>query len=212
MNKLTLNIDMDGVVYSMMGELTKLADTEEMRAYMKSNGFTLPTDLQADIHGWDIWSSWGIDKRAFWKLFYMAVELGLFRNGKPIKGSINTIGRLIKDGHRIRIVTSKQFSTPSISEKAQCDTLLWLYERTNWVQKAEIVFAHNKQGYPADIVIDDKPDLLWAQQDAVNLLFSQPWNSKVRAAPCGSWPVPATTYRTKNWKDVEYLIDKIANQ
>lgn len=211
MRKLTINIDMDGVIYAMMGQLARIAEQPEMRAYMESMGYELPEGLQSRVDRWEIWLAWNIDKKAFWKMFYQSIDLGVFRNGDPIDGAVEVIGRFVRKGHRVRIVTSKQFSTPSIALKAQTDTLEWLYERTPWAQKVEIAFAHNKQGYVADVIIDDKPTLSWAQEGAVNVLFDQPWNQNVKAAPCGSYPVPANVYRTDKWQHAEYLVDKVAN-
>ena len=54
-------------------------------------------------------------------------------------------------------------------------TIRWL-ESYELIDKIELAFAHNKQGYEADVIIDDKPTLAWAQKGKTNLLFTQPWN------------------------------------
>lgn len=211
MKKLTINIDMDGVIYCMMDELASIARQENVRAFLKSEGYVLPDDLQGDVGVWEIWEAWGIPKKAFWKLFYLAIDEGVFINGQALPGAVDAITGFVKAGHRVRIVTSKNFSGRNAALKAQTDVLAWLHRNTPWSHKVEIVFAHNKQGYDADIVIDDKPTLKWAQDDAANVLFDRPWNRKIDAPGVGCYPLQTEhVYRAIGWEEVEYLVEKMS--
>lgn len=210
MKQLTINIDMDGVVYNMMGELAHIADRDYIRDAMEAAGSPLPENIFPQVGSWSIWESWGISKKAFWELFYLAIQAGLFLDGDAWPGAIETVTGFVKHGHRVRIVTSKQFSNAELSLLAQHDVLTWLNRNATWANKVEVVFAQNKQGYEADVIIDDKPTLAWAQKERTNVLFSQPWNYHVDVTHV-AWhgPYGGGLYRADGWEDVEYLINKL---
>ena len=211
MKKLTINVDMDGVIYSMMPALVDIAQRESVRTFMRNEGYPLPDKLDPFVSQWEIWESWGIPKKAFWKLFYLAIDEGLFALGDAVPGSVEAVSRLVKDGHRVRIVTSKNFAGRDEALKAQTDVLLWLNKHAPWAHKVEIAFSTNKQGYEADVIIDDKPTLAWKQKDRINVLFDQRWNEWVDAPGIGCWPLEGDrAYRAMNWEEVEYLIARIA--
>ena len=67
-----------------------------------------------------------------------------------------------------------------------------------------MAFATAKQGYMANIVIDDKPTLDWAQHDAWNILFDQPWNRDVETPQNKRGML---VMRGKGWSDILERID-----
>ncbi len=210
MQKLTLNIDMDGVIYGMMGELRRLAQTSTAQDLFDFSG----TDLTTQPDSWDISKAWGMkSKSQFWKFFYAAVEQGLFLNGQPIEGSIEAITNFVKLKHRVRIITSKQFGDPLVTRQAQTDVVEWLATNApEWSNKVEVAFTSNKQGYDADIIVDDKPTLSWTQYGKVNVLFDHTWNRDVNANPVGMYPMQPHLYRADNWQQVEYLVSRVASK
>ena len=202
---------MDGVIYCMMPTMAKIANQENVRAFMRGEGYDLPKDLDPSVNVWEIWEAWGIPKKAFWKIFYLAVDEGLFTRGEEVPGAIKAIGRLVKAKHRVRIVTSKNLAGKNETLRAQTDVLWWLHANASWYNKVEIAFAQNKQGYDADVVIDDKPSLTWKQKDRVNILFDRPWNEWVDAPGVGCYPLEGDrAYRAIGWKEAEYLVARKA--
>lgn len=203
---------MDGVIYQMMPTMADIANQRNVRMFMRGEGYDLPPDLfDPSVKVWEIWEAWDIPKKAFWKLFYLAIDEGLFSRGDPVPGSIEAIGKLVKDKHRIRIVTSKNMAGKDEALRAQTDVLTWLRNNAPWYNKVEIAFAHNKQGYDADIIIDDKPTLAWKQEDKVNVLFDQPWNEWVDAPGVGCYPLEGDrAYRAIGWGQVEYIVARMA--
>jgi 5'(3')-deoxyribonucleotidase len=174
--KLTINWDLDGVIYDFSTMVRAIADRTDVRIIMAEAGSPLPDGIPPISEGWNMEKAFGISRNAFWDLFYLAIERGVFRDGKAFPDSIETVDYCVRRGHRVRIVTSKQFGDPRKALVAQRDVLEWLHENTPWYHKVEVCFTGNKQGYEADVVIDDKPDLSWAQTKATNLLVARSWN------------------------------------
>jgi 5'(3')-deoxyribonucleotidase len=206
MNKLTINVDMDGVIYDMMSELAVLANSQ----YAQEHYDFGENELTVRPETWDIAAAWGMpSKGEFWRFFYWAVDHGLFVNGKPIHNAIEIVGNLVQAKHRVRIVTSKRFSDAEVTKTAQEDVIKWLYNNApEWSHKVEVAFTGNKQGYDADIIIDDKPTLAWTQLGKVNILFDHTWNQDVNSNPVGMFPMQPHLYRAMSWEQVEYLVGR----
>lgn len=93
--------------------------------------------------------------------------------------------------------------------RAQKQTLTWLYTH-GLLGIVEVAFATDKQGYTADVVIDDKPTLAWALPDALNILFDQPWNREIETPKLVGGE--ALVVRGYGWKDVLTHIGLAAGQ
>lgn len=168
MRKLTVNVDMDGVLYDMVNQFIHMA---WMDGHIKGH---VPTSHT--IGSWAMWDHLKLPKDFFWQLFHQYTGQGLFRWGKPITDGVGAVRNLRDAGHRVRIVTSKTLRKQESTLTARMDVLGWLNEYG--LGDLEVVFTggYAKQGYPADVVVDDKPTLEWVQDGALNLLFAQPWN------------------------------------
>ncbi len=211
---LTINIDADGVLYDYSGEFWKMA--------REHYGRTFPPSL-----GWNQHEVMGIDEEEYWEFFHHCARNGVFRNGDAIPGGIESIRQWYKAGYRLRVVTHKSLRHAESTYHAQSDMVHWLHEQ-GVINKVELVFPkgeYHKQGFPADVVIDDKPDLKWAQEDAVNVLFDQPWNQTEDVAPIEhilySPASPSHThslyatpriYRAKGWDEVRSIVTKVEEQ
>lgn len=194
MTLLTINIDMDGVVYDFNAAITSYGE------------LYLNRKLPEETTNWEMWDAWGIEKDEWYEIFHLAIQTGELFNqeGMGIDGAVEAIKRLKKDGHRIRIVTSKLLRGPRSTAAAMIQTVRWL-EGVKLIDRVELSFAHNKQGYEADVIIDDKPNLEWAQKGKHNLLFTQPWNEG------GIDPIKSRYYnieRVRNWHRVLYVVNE----
>jgi 5'(3')-deoxyribonucleotidase len=183
--RLVVNIDMDGVIYDFNSRMTELGEI-----YL---GRKLPV-----TEGWEMWEPWGVSKGDWYVMFNRAIRDGVFRDGHSIEGSVAAVKRLMAK-HRVRIVTAKRLRSASSTLTAQMDTLRWLRAK-GILNQVEVVFTSDKQGYPADVVIDDKPTLAWAQSGSLNLLFAQPWNRHVPEEAFFSEPL---IVEVESWDDVE---------
>jgi len=196
----TVNVDMDGVIYDFVGTLTRIA-REEMDT---ERDWDIP---EAPPKAWAMWDHWGMSKNQFYKLFDRAIlSHGLFQIGDPIPGAIEGMEELSQRFERVRIVTSKQMQTPGAATAAQQQCLAWIARYLD-PSKYEVAFTSNKKGYLADVVIDDKPTLEWAQRGALNLLFDQPWNSGTWLEVRGRGGRGMNLYRAYEWKAVPQIID-----
>ncbi len=162
--KLVINCDLDGVVNDFNTEMQEMTETILKRH--------LPAQ---DI--WPVWDQWGMTYEEWVRYFNINVENGLFGRCPEIPGAVKALVYLTIN-HRVRFVTDKILRTSLLTMKAQQDTSGWLGRR-DLLQDTELVFTKDKQGYPADIIIDDHPHLGWTQKGAHNLLFDRPWNEDV---------------------------------
>lgn len=185
MRRLTINVDVDGVIYNFNGNMTRLSEQ-----YL---GLELPATTT-----WDMAAAWGMTEDDWYDLFHRAIlEDDLFRSGHAIPNAVQAV-RKLANRHRVRLVTSKRLRYPMSTLAAQVQTLHWLADM-ELLNCVEVVFTGDKQGYSADIVVDDKPTLKWALHGAQNLLFDQPWNQEV---PDHIMDNGAAVRRVRGWEQV----------
>lgn len=85
---------------------------------------------------------------------------GFFRDLKPLPGAIQGLIKLIAAGHEIVIVSAGMYPI-NLGEKFE-----WCREHLYFINKKNIVFAHNKHYIPADAIIDDGPHIAEAYRKA----------------------------------------------
>ncbi len=74
--KLTLNLDMDGVIYDFHSQMTSYAEQLLGRNLVESGG-------------WSMYEEWGIERSEFYHLFHRAIaEDELFSRGLEIEGAL----------------------------------------------------------------------------------------------------------------------------
>lgn len=188
---LTVNIDSDGVIYDYSGMFWRMAEEAFNQKFPASTE-------------WAQHQTMGIGEEEFWDFFHKCAINGVFRFGEAIPGSVETIRAWYKRGYRLRVVTHKSLRQEYSTYHAQTDMVHWLYEQ-GILNKVELFFPrgqYHKQGIPANIIIDDKPDMLWVQEGAgrLNLLFDQPWNTAVDTA---EFP---NVVRAKGWEHINELV------
>lgn len=187
-----INVDMDGVVYDFVSVLKNRLNS---RLNIK-----LP-----DPNSWDF-GNWPRFRADFHDLIIDEAHDRLFAWGLPIPAAIWGIEVLHSRGHDIRIVTNK-LSLGYASGTAAQDAIGFLNIH-GLLEKVEVVFAsrNDKQGYPADVVIDDNPSLKWAQKGAWNMLFDQPWNQDVTSLTVvergDHGEIFTAVQRMKDWGDI----------
>lgn len=197
MKSLTINVDVDGVLYDFIGHCRMLGVGYFNRVIVTEAQIT--EALMPEANSWHIWEDWDISRDEWYEFFNWAIQhRELFSGGQPIEGAVRGVMKLVNDGHRVRLITSKNLRSAASTYQAQSQCVEWLHRvgLLNWV---ELVFTGNKQGYPAQVAIDDKGDWSWVQAGATNILFDQPWN---REAPIGI----LNRYRATGWDAVLRLV------
>ncbi len=183
-----INVDSDGVVYDFIGIVQRRLERWLDRK------LETPTS-------WQVENTWGITREDVVFHFEREAKHGVFQFGSPIPGAIDGLKALIDKGHQVRIVTNKAGMGRGTRAAIQ-DTAHW-YGLKGLLGDLDLVFTrgYDKQAYPADVVIDDQPNLTWIQKNAANILFDQPWNQNLAVIPEGMW------IRAADWDVVLELVD-----
>lgn len=174
-----LGLDLDGVVY----------DFHSIARFLLSMrvGYDLPPVEE-------IWSSWNghlmhVSNEDDEWLWDKGVELGLYRHGHVLKGSIEAL-REIDEMVDIVVITHRP-------RPARQDTLAWL--SFNQIPTSEIHMLHAREPkwkVPCDFYLDDKLDTVidistHAMMTSMPLLWDRPWNRAGGYAP-----------RVRQWSEV----------
>jgi len=199
-----INVDLDGVVYPFDEAVTRLAEhwishvRYPGRDWYRQSLTRLPRPSD-----WEFWHSWGITTEEYAENFWpWAVEHQVFNQTiAPFAGARAGIIELRQAGHHIRFVSHKPTQGGEFKHHAIRDAVQWL--SWNHIPYDSVVFDGNKQQYHAEVVIDDKPDCSWVQDDALNILYDQPWNTEEKLT--GDW---WRTERSEDWTNIVYKIQQ----
>lgn len=143
-------------------------------------------------------SDWG------W-LWTDGVDLGLFRYGHCVAGSIVGLRNLLADGHSLAVVTHRPSS-------AVPDTLAWLnYINIQWSEVHILSNGESKAQVDADILIDDKMEnvIEWAASGRKALLFDRPWNQQIEATRierCYDWRDVVNSVKRQSIRDTGFAV------
>ena len=162
-----INVDLDGCVVDFCRGFMQMLQRYNPREYAN-----LPYP-----DSWDWWSQWGMSQGEWMSWFRRGVGSGeIWRDAPMIKGAREVLWQLSDAEDHLRIVTHR-LSWPGLHAMAIKTTVDWL-EHHN-IPYRDIAFEGSKTEIEADVIIDDKPDLSWAQEGKINLLFDQPYNRDV---------------------------------
>lgn len=182
--KLSLGIDIDGVVYDFWNAFNPwLINAGVMHKPVA------PTR-------WNWWESYGLREKHAVALLCEAVKQGaLFWNGPPIAGAIEGLAYLREAGHNVTLVTDRRLR--DIELVARQATYYWLV--ANHVPHDNLIIG-TKRGLNFDIMLDDKPQTIKELTDDGDraVFFDQPWNN--------AFP----DERVKSWVEFTELVDRAA--
>jgi hypothetical protein len=196
MRELIINSDSDGVIYQWTETILKMGQFH----FNREEPYPTPT-------GWNLETVMGLEYDEFWHFFHLMAQNGVFRHGEPVPGAIEALRKFIKDKHRVRVITNKHLREERSTYHACRDMVGFLFDH-GLLQEVEVILAigkYKKQDFPADVVIDDKPDLSWYQPEAeVNILFDQPWNHETQING------RSNLVRASDWEQVKKIVDEVA--
>ena len=186
LKKPTVLLDCDGVLADFTSLALQFIENETGKLYK-----------QEDIPHWEIFESLGYPE--LWSKFNLrAGDVGFCSGIKPYRQAMAGVKKLRNDCE-ILIVT------------APVDALPWMYERAHWLEehfdisRKKVIFAHEKQHVRGDMLVDDKPDnvFAWAKAnpDGVAVLWAHPYNRSVT--------LPEGVIRTSNWKELHTIMKEV---
>ncbi len=161
-----LGIDLDGVV----------ADFNA--GWMKIHAEEFGTDLHPDmVDSWNCLHRIGgfADMREFWSWASPKPHRpSVFRYLEPYPTAVDSLRALVRDGHRVVIVTTKP-------HWARIDTFRWLADTD--LPTTEVHMSDRKYEVDCDVYLDDAPHVLAELAEhrpgATTCRFVRPWNRPV---------------------------------
>lgn len=183
MKKLIVLVDMDDTIENLL---------DAWVAYLNnSHGTNVNSN---DIAQWDI-------SKSFPSLSKQQVYEPIFNNEfwkdvKPIEGACEALQRLMKDGHKVLIVTSSAYETLPAK---MTDVLFKYFPFIEW---KDVIITSHKQLIKGDVLIDDGVHNLEGG-DYLRLLMNAPHNRTYDAKANGM-------HRVYNWAEAYDIITSYA--
>ena len=162
-------LDLDGVCY----EWDKTA-RYMLRRRLTQQRRPIPTELFAESKHWNTIQE-AVEPDDWAWLWSEGVELGLFRYGHCVRGSIEGVQELARIAE-VHLLTARPTSL-----KARRDTNAWVNFMFDMADIRGLHFEEVKTKFPANIYIDDAPGTVrsLATQEKRVILFRRPWNDEV---------------------------------
>lgn len=185
-----LAMDVDNVIYPYS---TVMARWTERRKGLA------PGTLDDVALSWTWYrDQWGISGEEFMEHFRTGIEAGfIYVEGCPSEGSVSTLRRLANAGHQIVYVTDR--AIPGIDEWVAYDrTADWLNQH-GFPEPANVVITGRKHEVESDVLLDDKPENVYAAHEAghpLPLLWDRPHNRRAGAL-----------FRVHSWHGYERIIN-----
>lgn len=147
MKKLSIGVDLDGVVYDFWAV---------MGPWMIENGYVDETFLNVEPERWDFYAQLGLNQQQWFDLMTHALsEKRLWWNGPEMVGARDGLLDLVSAGHRIVLVTER--ALPGVEIASRIATYAWLVKRR--IPHHALIIGP-KRGLCLDIHIDDAPHII----------------------------------------------------
>ena len=184
MNRLTVLIDADDTIENLCEAWVKYLNE-------KHNTSVLLTDIKE----WDMTKAFPTLSKD--EVFEPLFNEDLWKRVTPLSGAVETIKKIIDDGHKVVIVTSSHPYTVALK-------WLYVFERYfPFISTHDVIFASQKQLIKGDVMVDDAPHNL-VDGDYIKLLYDAPHNQNFDTeSHCIT--------RVHNWGEVYFAINYIAN-
>lgn len=163
-----VGVDLDGVVYDFGGSVRRYLDYIG-RPYGFKGG-------EPEPHTWNFFKYWKMDGAEFKQICNDGVDAGFIFQGPTRPGSVETLRRIKFMGHKVIIITDRQFG--SSPEKSHLATKMWL--EFHGFPYDKLVFSSDKTIVPTDVFIEDKLENYDALLEAGTAcaLITRPWNAR----------------------------------
>lgn len=181
---LTILVDVDNVLEDL--------HTPWVAAVNKKYG----TDVKPeDITSWNIEKFFdGLSRNQVFSPLHTAE---LWESLEPLEGSQKYLKMLIKDGHKVFLLTSAHPDTIPLKFK-------FLQKYFSFIPFRDVIISSHKQMVIGNVLIDDAPHNL-VGGDYEKILVSAPYNRNFDTK--GNW-----MYRADNWEEIYSIIQEISNK
>jgi 5'(3')-deoxyribonucleotidase len=163
---LNVGIDLDGVVFDFARSLGRyLLSIGDHRAYPL---------LEKEPETWDFYNEIDMSLEEFLTACNDGADAGYVFAGPTRPGAVQAVNRIYDAGHRIHIITGRQFGTEPAVSKAL--THAWL--RQHGFKYNTVSFSADKTIVATDIFVEDKIQNYDALEAAGSrpYLVNRPWN------------------------------------
>ena len=179
--RLTILVDMDDTLENLLEEWVKFLNEEH----------NLRVDIN-NVTNWDMSKTFTMLSRQ--EIYAPLFNKSLWERVKPLPGAVQYVNRLIKDGHRVVIVTASHQDTVSI----KLNDVLFKY--FPFFTYKDVIITSQKQLINGDILIDDAPHNLEGGKYK-GILMTAPHNKSYKAEEHG-------LVRVNDWEEIYKLINK----
>lgn len=176
--------DFDDVLVDFVGAFLRGLNISLARAHGKIGGYTR---FDIELDGWDMgpWANRTLVNNGLmtpgerWLDWFMNTHMPLWMYAKTESGAVRVMEALVRDGHRLEIVTNKPL-------KARKVVYTWLLEWNAPVESVHILDGHfdKHEVSEADVLVDDRPDTLRAWIDSrprrMGILYARSQNEDDR--------------------------------
>lgn len=174
---LDIGVDLDGVAYRFV---------DALRGYIHA-ATGRPVESMPTAQSWNFYKDqWAMSSAEFLEHFRNGINDGvIFAIGAPYPGTVEALGRIAEDGHRIHIVTARMIAGAEAAARA--NTRRWL---ADWnIPHHSLVFSDDKTSVRTDVFLEDAPhnyDALDAAGVEVWLMHRR-WNAQHPGRRVADW-------------------------
>lgn len=185
MKKLTILVDMDDTIENLC---------EVWIGYLNEQ---YGTNVQLDdIKEWDMTKAFPTIKPQM--IYEPLCDEKLWKRVLPLPGAVETIRRIMEEGHKVVIVTAAHQDTVNM----KLNNVLFNY--FPYLSMNDVIITSQKQLIYGDLLIDDAPHNLEGGH-YIKLLFDAPHNRSYSEAA-------NDMTRVHNWDDIYKIVSKISRQ
>jgi 5'(3')-deoxyribonucleotidase len=170
---LDLGIDLDGVLYPFVEDLTPYA-ARHLRVR--------PQDLPP-VTRWNFFEDWGLDFKSFQAIQTEAFGSGLFDRLDPDPEGVAVLSELAAEGHAVHYVTARHVEGVSPAEMA-VRTREWIGR--HGLPAHSLTMTTEKASVPTDVFLDDAPhnvEALLKAGHSAPMLLHRAWNAEAIHLP-----------------------------
>lgn len=191
---------MEAYVRSQKAKLTVLVDLDDVlgglgEAWVKALNKKHGTSVKrSDVVDWEIEkffpdiSTDEVYAPLFTKKFWESV--------KPVEGAVKYLKKIIKDGHKVYVVTASHPDTIPLKLNHM------LFKHFPYLSYKDVIVAHDKHMIKGDILIDDAPHN-FSQTGLIYILMTAPHNKKYKDER-------EDVVRVHSWEEAYGMVDGVS--
>jgi 5'(3')-deoxyribonucleotidase len=166
-DSMRIYLDMDGVIVDLMSGWMPYLNT-----------ITAKNLKVEDVNMWGVETVWGVP---FSKASKPLHRPQFWQDLLPYPGAVEFVRELHDKGHQVYMATQ-----PFPSENCMWGKKEWIENHLPFLPPNRLIIIEDKYLLRGDMLVDDKPENLF-RFEGLRVLFSQPWNQKLKSNMLASW-------------------------